>query len=248
MTIATIENPAGTAPTTTTETYNVTIPTNDLGLSGLSLHVVAGPNYTDTAAIDTFNQELGVLVGSDPNTGTTLTYGIVGGSTDQSLFGYDTSLTGTYGTLYVNSATGAYTFVPNADAINALSADTNEAFTLTVSDGTNTVAQPFEVTIYGVDDAPSFASIAGPTYNDTSGNDTFSPQTGMLSGSDPDTGDTLTYGISGGTSGGGTTIAGVTYDIAKTGSFGTLYVSSATGQYTYQENDGRDQRGEHDAD
>ena len=79
--------------------------------------------------------------------------------------------------------------------------------------------------------------VAGPTYNDTSGNDIFSPQTGTLSGFDLNTGDTLSYGIGGGTSGGGTTIAGVTYDVAKTGSFGTLYVNSVTGQYTYQEND-----------
>ena len=65
----------------------------------------------------------------------TLTYGISGGTSDFSRPGYDVSSTGTYGTLFVNSATGAYTFVPNDTAINALTATTTESFTFTVSDG-----------------------------------------------------------------------------------------------------------------
>src|SRR5205085_1501071 len=93
------------------------------------------------------------------------------------------------------------------------------------------------VTINGTNDTPTLAAVTGPTYTDTAANDTFSPQTGTLVGSDRDTVDTLSYGISGGATGGSNTFGGVTYDISKLGSFGTLYVKSSTGQYTYQEND-----------
>ena len=48
---------------------------------------------------------------------------------------YDVSKAGSYGTLYVNSATGAYDFVPNNAAINALSTTATDNFTVTVSDG-----------------------------------------------------------------------------------------------------------------
>ncbi len=166
------------ATQTVSETYNITSPANNSSSSqsgptsqtvagssstdtsatemqsGLTLHTVAGPSYTDTSATDTFNAEIGVLSGSDTNTDTTLTYGIVGGHSDNSLNGYDTSRTSSYGTLYVNSSTGAYTYVPNAVAINALSADTTDNFALTVSDGANTVEQPYTVTLHGVNDAP----------------------------------------------------------------------------------------------
>ena len=37
---------------------------------------------------------------------------------------YNVSSIGSFGTLRVNSTTGAYTFVPNNDAINALKANT----------------------------------------------------------------------------------------------------------------------------
>ena len=40
------------------------------------------------------------------------------------------SKVGTYGTLTINSSTGEYTFVPNSNAINALSSNVTETFTL----------------------------------------------------------------------------------------------------------------------
>ena len=61
--------------------------------------------------------------------------------------------TGPYGTLYVNSTTGAYTFVPDSDAINALTAPTTTSFTVTVSDGTLSASQTFTITINGTNDA-----------------------------------------------------------------------------------------------
>jgi VCBS repeat len=70
------------------------------------------------------------------------------------------SKAGPYGTLYVDSTTGAYTFVPNNDAINALVAPTTTDFTITVSDGTLSANQPFTIAINGTNDA---AVISGNT-------------------------------------------------------------------------------------
>ena len=72
--------------------------------------------------------------------------------------------------------------------------------------------------------------VATPTeisYQDTSATDTFTTQSGNLMGADLDS-TTLTYGISGGTTGGGV--------VSKTGSYGTLVVTAATGSYTFTPN------------
>ena len=115
-----------------------------------TLQPVPGPTYTDTPTTDNFAAVTGTLQGADVDRpAETLTYGIVGGAPDTSLSGYNQSLTGTYGTLYLNTATGAYTFVPNDIAINALRASTNESFTVTVSDGALTAQQNFTVLFDG---------------------------------------------------------------------------------------------------
>ena len=66
---------------------------------------------------------------------------------------YDVSQVGPFGTLFVNSATGAYTFVPDNDAINALTEPTAANFTVTVSDGTLSANQTFTIAINGTNDA-----------------------------------------------------------------------------------------------
>ncbi|HZE16998.1 MAG TPA: nidogen-like domain-containing protein, partial [Mycobacterium sp.] len=69
--------------------------------------------------------------------------------------GYNIAEAGTYGTLYVNSASGAYEFIPNDAAINALPAAATEHFTVTVTDPAgNTAHQDFAVALTGVNDAP----------------------------------------------------------------------------------------------
>ena len=73
---------------------------------------------------------------------------------------YDVSRAGPYGTLYVNSTTGAYTFVPDAGAINALTTTALTSFTVTVSDGTLSASQTFTVTINGVNDAAIISGTA----------------------------------------------------------------------------------------
>src|SRR5262249_52477363 len=81
----------------------------------------------------------------------------------KSLRGYNQSLAGTFGKLYVNTATGAYTFVPDDTAINALSSTTAENFTFTVSDGSLSAQQNFTVTLNGTPEAT--VSISNGTPN-----------------------------------------------------------------------------------
>ncbi len=107
--------------------------------------------YTDTDGSDSFTNATGNLTASDVDTGTTLTYSITG-STDN---GDGTeSITGTYGTLTLNQTTGAYEFTPDGDAINALSSNVTETFTVNVTDGDASDSQTFTVEISSVNDAP----------------------------------------------------------------------------------------------
>lgn len=90
------------------------------------------------------------------DTGTTLTYGITGGILESGVV----TKTGTYGTLRVTPATGAYSFTPNEAAINALSSSTSETFVVTVSDGTATTPSNWVVNLTGVNDAPTVTAPA----------------------------------------------------------------------------------------
>ena len=89
---------------------------------------------------DTFTATSGTFSASSANGGATLTFGISGGTAGNTVLGgvtFDVSNTGPFGTLYVDSRNGAFTFVPNSGAINALQAPTTESFTITVlCDGT----------------------------------------------------------------------------------------------------------------
>jgi VCBS repeat-containing protein len=127
-----------------------------------TLNAITGPTEIDTAVFDIFTATSGTFLASSPNSAT-LTFGINGGTAGNTAIDgrtYDVSKAGPYGTLYVDSTTGAYTFVPNNDAINALVAPTTTDFTITVSDGTLSANQPFTVAINGTNDA---AIISGAT-------------------------------------------------------------------------------------
>ena len=128
-----------------------------------TLNAVLGPTETDTVVFDVFTATSGTFLASSPNSNATLTFGIEGGTTGSNVVNgatYDVSEVGRYGTLYVESATGAYTFVPNSDAINALVAPTTTNFIITVSDGTLSADQTFTIAINGINDA---AIISGVT-------------------------------------------------------------------------------------
>lgn len=193
--------------------------------------------YTDTAAIDVFNPVTGTLSATETGTppGTThYTYGITGGAASSALANYDTAETGHYGTLYLSSSSGAYTYVPDSAAINALpqtAAFNGDSFDLTVADGLGgTDSTALTISLTGANDTPLLsASLASTTYADTPGNDTFTPVTGVLTTVDPDTGATHVYSATGGAA--APTIAG--FDVATAGAYGTLYLNSSSGAYEF---------------
>jgi VCBS repeat-containing protein len=158
-----------------------------------ALNLVTSPILIDTSVFDTFGASTGILAASSPREGATLTYGISGGATGNTVLNgvtYDVSRTGPYGTLYLNSATGAYAYVPNDDAVNALSAPTTESYTITVFDGTLSASQTFVIDVNGANDAAVISGKttglvieAGGVTNATPGTQT---STGTLTDSDVD--------------------------------------------------------------
>jgi VCBS repeat-containing protein len=118
---------------------------------------------TDTAAADTFSANTGTLLGSDRDTGATLSYGITGGTVAS---GKSTKV-GTYGTLELIMASGAYTYTPNATAIDALTASTSESFAVTVSDGALSATASLAVNITAANDTPALATPTAIAITDT---------------------------------------------------------------------------------
>lgn len=102
-----------------------------------TLAVPAVINYTDTAFDDTFATVTGVLVGKDVDKDS-LKYGIAGGTAHAD---GTVHLSNDYGELIVTQATGEYSFVPNDNAIEALTADKKVNFVVTVSDVLQTTSQ-----------------------------------------------------------------------------------------------------------
>lgn len=136
-----------------------------------SLTAPTSATYTDTSATDTFANTTGTLSASDVDSGTTLTYGIssgTNGSTTINSITYDVSKTGTYGILYVKSSDGSYVYVPNATAINALTSNTTDTFTVKTSDGSLSDSKTFTVNITGVNDAPTASGSRITINEDTS--------------------------------------------------------------------------------
>ena len=97
--------------------------------------------------------------------------------------------------------------------------------------GNLNVTDTFTIT---VNSGPTVGAITA-SYTDTAANNTFSNTTGTISAT-PSSGSITGYGISAGTIGGSTLIGGVTYDVSKAGTYGTLYVVSTgadKGKYAY---------------
>jgi VCBS repeat-containing protein len=137
-----------------------------------TLNAIIGPTEIDTTVFDVFTATSGTFLASSPNSGATLTFGISGGTVGSTVIDgrtYDVSKAGPYGTLYVGSTTGAYTFVPNNDAINALIAPTATDFTITVSDGTLSAERPFTIAINGTNDAAIISGAINGTAIEASG-------------------------------------------------------------------------------
>jgi VCBS repeat-containing protein len=190
-----------------------------------TLNIQAGPVELDTVVFDTFSATSGTFSASSAIGGAALTFGVSGGiAGDTVLKGvtYDVSKVGPYGTLYVNSESGAYTFVPNSDAINALQAPTTTGFVITVSDGNLTTSQTFSISIDGVNDAAFISGTAtgssieaGGAANAASGMPT---ATGALTDTDVDNPPN--------------TFTTVSTPKASTGGYGTFTITAA-GVWTY---------------
>ncbi len=108
-----------------------TIPTEVTGVDDApTISAMPPVTYTNTAATDSFTMSTGSVPGSDPE-GDPITYSLVDGVAGSTVLGghtYDTSKAGERGTLHLDSATGAWAFVPDADAINAQLTSAEEAF------------------------------------------------------------------------------------------------------------------------
>ena len=141
ITITAADN-GGTTTGSTTATVRIT-PVDDAP----TFPAVPGITLTNTPATDAFPATTGVLAGSDPDS--TISYDIVGGETVSTTIGgttYTRTLAGTYGVLYLNDATGAYRYVPDADAVNARQTGATESFVfeLTAPDETPGSTAPAE--------------------------------------------------------------------------------------------------------
>ena len=190
-----------------------------------SLNAVTGPTEIDTAAFDFFTATSGTLLASSPNDGATLTYGISGGTAGNTVLDgvtYDVSKTGPYGTLYVNSTTGAYTFVPDSGAINALTTTTTASFTVAVSDGTLSANQTFTVTIHGTNDPAIISGTMTGSVIESGGIANATPGTPTATGTLTDTDVDNTPN----------TFTAVTSPTASAGGYGT-FTMTAAGVWTY---------------
>ena len=128
-----------------------------------TLNTQAPPLELDTTVFDVFTATRGTFSASSSSPNAALTFAISGGATGDTVLDgatYDVSKTSSYGTLYLNSTTGAYAFVPDNGAINALKTSTTDSFVISVSDGSLSAEQAFTININGVDDA---AIISGTT-------------------------------------------------------------------------------------
>jgi len=200
-----------------------------------TLGVITPISYQDTSASDDFVTSTGTLNGGDRDNDT-LTYHATSEASG-GVSGFDMHVNGTYGTLYFNSSTGAYEYVPSDGAIEALKTTTSETFSFTASDGSlSSIAQTLTVTLNGVNDRPDIVvdsasnqlTEAGGVNNGFSGTVQASASTHL---SDRDTGDTASFdtvalGVAGWVADGG----GVYH---KVGTYGTASLDTGTGVVTY---------------
>ncbi|MDO8608819.1 MAG: tandem-95 repeat protein [Phaeospirillum sp.] len=158
-------------------------------------------------------------VDSDP--GDTVTYHLSGSGVSSS-DGVET-LTTDRGSVALDTATGEYTFTPNADAAKlGLGSSANDSFQVVATDNHGVSSSPstVNVTITGSNDGPTVAiSGTGAGNEDT-------VIRGAVTGHDIDAGDTMAYHVAGGVS------DGLGNESLAT-EHGTVSLNTATGEYTF---------------
>ncbi|MEN9761489.1 MAG: hypothetical protein RI906_1315, partial [Pseudomonadota bacterium] len=244
-TVTVTDDNTGTAGTDT-DTVTITITgSNDAPTLG----VITAVSIADTSGDDSFTTTSGTLSGSDADTGASLAYSIVGGTSGTYSLGsnnFDRRFIGQYGTLYVAStsitsganttAAGAYAFVPDEAAIEGLKANTSESFSLSVSDGTLNAVQTLSVSITAANDTPTATlSSSSYAYTDTSGDDAFNSVDGTLAVNDRDVDEALVVSATGQTA--DNTRNG--FDQRVTGTYGALYLNTTTGAHQYVPDDSK---------
>ncbi|WP_247483278.1 VCBS domain-containing protein [Bradyrhizobium sp. 15] len=175
---------------------------------------------TDTCAADNFSDLTGQVVGTDADSGDTLTYTLL--NADHQAVG---EVTGHYGALALNT-NGTYTYVPDAASINALPGclHYSDSFTVQVTDAHGAASTAiYTVDLTGANDVPTLSALNLGKLTDTAATDTFSNLTGNLAGTDADADETvtLTYSVQNADSCG-----------TAPGHYGALTVHS-DGSYTY---------------
>ncbi|MCG2586904.1 VCBS domain-containing protein [Massilia sp. TS11] len=167
-----------------------------------TLASVAQASINDTAADDTPAAITGSLVGSDVDHGAVLTYSLAGGSSD-------------YGTLTVN-ANGSYSFLANADKIDALAAGEFAVanFSVKVTDEFGASSAPVTLS-FKLNGANDIAVISGTNSGAASEDDT-AAVTGSLSVADRDHDQSLFAAASG-----------------LAGTYGDFSFDAASGAWTY---------------
>ncbi|MCY2941978.1 MAG: VCBS domain-containing protein, partial [Planctomycetota bacterium] len=136
----------------------VTITIGVLPVNDSPLLTPVSITYTDTNAIDVFNPVAGTLVATDVENNT-CTFGITGVTPVGNVY----TQIGTYGTLTVNTTTGAYDFTPNDAAINAATGAISETFSIFASDGSlvNAIgSSTLSIFISGVNEIPTLSAFA----------------------------------------------------------------------------------------
>ena len=144
-----------------------------------------------------------------------------------SLSGYTHSSTGTYGTVY-QQLIRAYTYVIDDAAMEGQLQQS-----LIHSLYPRATALPVARLILSPRSMARMTACLGQcggiTVSDTNADDTFTATSASLSGTDRDTGQTLTYSITGGSA--DTSLSGFTH--SRTGTYGQLFVNSSTGAYRF---------------
>jgi VCBS repeat-containing protein len=166
------------------------IPDAPLVHSPPTLTLGSGPIEVDTVAFDKFSATDGNFSATSFGSGAAPTFGIAGGVVGPVVIAgatYNVEKPGSFGILYLNSTTGAYTYVPNNDAINALKAPTTDNFTITASDGLASANQTFTVDINGTDDASVISgAVAGSVVEAAAGARGVPSASGILTDTDVD--------------------------------------------------------------
>lgn len=150
------------------------------------LSAVTPLSYTDTAVADSFADRTGTLSATSG-----ASYLIAGQETGSYSVGgasYDQRVTGTYGVLYLDGASGAYRYVPDSARIDALPAGSNptDSFVLVARNASGTDSQTLVVQLHGANDT---ASISGSHSGGLSEDGVTSQVGGTLAVADRDTGE-----------------------------------------------------------